>query len=71
MKFTLFMAAIATVSAVTLEQKYAKITDINYDSHFDRITKGTYAHSDNEFKTRSDKVAKQAKDDQWRAVQPW
>ena len=71
MKFTLFMAAIATVSAVTLEQKYAKIVDINYDDHLASITSGTYAHSNNEWATRSKKVADQAKEDSWRAVQPW
>ena len=68
MKFTFFIAAIASVSAVTLNKD--KVIDINYDSHLDTITSGTTGFSNNDAKIRSDNVGSQEKADAWRAVKP-
>ena len=68
MKFTFFIAVIATVSAVKINKD--KVIDINYDDHLASITAGTTAYSNNDAKIRSDNIGSQEKADAWRAVKP-
>ena len=68
MRFTLLIASLAAVSAVSLD--YVKIEDINYDAHLKKLSDATASRQASDNKGYSEGHAKQTSDDAWRGVKP-
>ena len=68
MRFTLLICSLAAVSAVSLD--YAKIEDINYDAHLQKLTDAVQARQASDTAGHNAGQAKQTGDDAWRGVKP-